>query len=287
MMAVADNWPATAVIPDAMYPDRPRAAESALLLRQVAMNGVHLQSSTHVKALRLQIEPFTLQIQVYAISHLINNPVAARGWPWYGTQYVRTCASFGYAYVTMLLSTPPDREIAVPLADLVSALQLLLPDDHLEALNETTGLLTNFIDHQFRLLQRQLIRRFYFFGLSASKGYIHSGSRQHPELINDQGYIFVDHFVSLLLAARFMPLTQQQQEVAEHDSFKIDTPVRIQWNELDSTLLKTFWSSSAARQELRQHLPPSADRVIVFHRGMGLASATGVYWQKKLDLLVR
>jgi hypothetical protein len=104
-----------------------------------------------------------------------------------------------------------------------------------------------------------------------------------------------------------------------------DIPVSINWSVLDDQLLTGFWqqqqqrqwsstssatstsstssdgsdsSTNISRQQqqqqrqrlpplpLREQLPPFSDRLLVFHRGVGVATAPGLYLAQKLDLLV-
>jgi len=109
------------------------------------------------------------------------------------------------------------------------------------------------------------------------------------------------------------------------ESMSADIPVRIDWKVLDDQLLQHFWqqqqqgpfastsidSSSSSidplssssdllwpsqqQEEQQQHvlaslsrddLPDFSDRLLVFHRGVGVATAPGLYLTQKLDMLV-
>jgi hypothetical protein len=92
-----------------------------------------------------------------------------------------------------------------------------------------------------------------------------------PDTASEQA--FLSHLLCLLLLGRYRPLTDAEEDAALRDSFTLTAPITIQYDKLDPTLLTTFWAGSAQRQEARALLPPSADRVLVFHRGVGRATA--------------
>lgn len=54
----------------------------------------------------------------------------------------------------------------------------------------------------------------------------------------------------------------------------------------DRRLLMDFWSSSMERRRVRLLLPDLADCCLVFHRGIEEVTATGLYINEKLDLLL-
>lgn len=65
---------------------------------------------------------------------------------------------------------------------------------------------------------------------------------------------------------------------------------------LDDSLLGTFWERQAQQQKQQKQqgqvmlgrplLPAFSDRLLVFHRGVGVATAPGLYLNQKLDLLL-
>ena len=54
----------------------------------------------------------------------------------------------------------------------------------------------------------------------------------------------------------------------------------------DKRLLTDFWSSSTERRRVRLLLPDLADCCLVFHRGIEEVTATGLYINEKIDLLL-
>jgi hypothetical protein len=60
----------------------------------------------------------------------------------------------------------------------------------------------------------------------------------------------------------------------------------VNWSYYDDKMLSAFWGSNPERRALRALLPDMADRVLVFHRGITVAQASGLYTGEKVDLLV-
>ena len=60
---------------------------------------------------------------------------------------------------------------------------------------------------------------------------------------------------------------------------------QVDWSYMDDKLMPRFWRSSPARRELRARLPDIADRILIFHRGVGTARMRGLLANEKLDLL--
>lgn len=84
-----------------------------------------------------------------------------------------------------------------------------------------------------------------------------------------------------------------------------DIPVTIDWDVLDQELMTHFWDnskqpiaasnsngSSDGTQQQQQLAEAAADRpwffdrLLVFHRGVGITTAEGIYLDKKLDILL-
>jgi hypothetical protein len=109
--------------------------------------------------------------------------------------------------------------------------------------------------------------------------------------------------VDLLLAARYTPLTAAQWRDARGSVFTSDIPLKIQWEALDPAPIRRHLGLDTAAAPGAPYrapagaagagagaawgaLPPFSDRVLVFVRGVGAASARGQYYSEKLDLLV-
>ncbi len=68
------------------------------------------------------------------------------------------------------------------------------------------------------------------------------------------------------------------------ERFMFHLPVKVNWEYFDSKLLTSFWSSNRERSDLRALLPEHADRILVFHRGIGVAEDSGRYISQKVWL---
>jgi hypothetical protein len=71
-------------------------------------------------------------------------------------------------------------------------------------------------------------------------------------------------------------------QVAQQEAFIFDIPVTVTWDALDPKLLRKLWAISPEHQKLKDKFAPEvADRLLVFHRGVGVAKAKGLYfWEK-------
>ncbi len=83
-------------------------------------------------------------------------------------------------------------------------------------------------------------------------------------------------------APSFLTHRPSQTQSAQQEAFIFDIPVTVQWNSLDSGLLQKLWALSPEHQKLKEKFAPEvADRLLVFHRGVGVAKAKGLYfWEK-------
>ena len=59
----------------------------------------------------------------------------------------------------------------------------------------------------------------------------------------------------------------------------------VKWSSLDPKLLRKLWAISPEHAALKDKFAPEvADRLLVFHRGVGVAKAKGLYFWEKVRL---
>ncbi|KAL6765110.1 hypothetical protein V8C86DRAFT_2461422 [Haematococcus lacustris] len=111
-------------------------------------------------------------------------------------------------------------------------------------------------------------------------------AQECADLDNREQRLVAD-LIQLMAAARFHLLSQEEWQLAVSESFMFDLPVDVNWGYMDPRLLTSFWQSSPEARALRSRLPACADRVLVFHRGVGMAEDSGLYISQKVDLLAQ
>jgi hypothetical protein len=98
---------------------------------------------------------------------------------------------------------------------------------------------------------------------------------------------FLRLLFDLMDTAHYQLLNQMHWEIATSENFMFFMPISIDWTALDEGFIKSFWEShAAARAELHDTLPKELqDKVLVFHRGVGVEKIRGRFINEKIDLL--
>ncbi len=96
----------------------------------------------------------------------------------------------------------------------------------------------------------------------------------------------LESLLALLTSAGFRPLTARGWELASSDAFTFDIPTGVRWAALDDSLLMGGMEAAVRSAAGGAELPWFSSRLLIFHRGVGQASARGRYLDQKLDLLV-
>lgn len=80
---------------------------------------------------------------------------------------------------------------------------------------------------------------------------------------------------------------QEEWQIATAEDFELTSPVTVNWDYMDPKMLSKFWTSNADRAQLRRTVPEEmADRILLFHRGIGSQRMSGLLVNQKLDLLM-
>jgi hypothetical protein len=98
---------------------------------------------------------------------------------------------------------------------------------------------------------------------------------------------FIADVYEVLRASHYTLLNKDEWDIATSEDFSVSHPVAINWAYMDSTMLERFWAADVERLTIRNDMPEEmADRILVFHRGVGVAKQSGLLIPQKLDLLV-
>jgi hypothetical protein len=94
---------------------------------------------------------------------------------------------------------------------------------------------------------------------------------------------FVEDFCSMMDAAHYRLLTQDEWDTALAEEFTFNMPVEVNWDVLDKSLLSRYWASHTQQ---RARLADVSDRILIFHRGVNTVHAKDMYIMDKIDLLI-
>ncbi|GFR47251.1 hypothetical protein Agub_g8937 [Astrephomene gubernaculifera] len=185
---------------------------------------------------------------------------------------------------------PPDRHIPVEFHEIYSLVKTGMSVSERTAFEQVAQLVESLYAQEFMLLKRNLKHNFLRFSAGAKDQPLLScrgGGLPTTAELDAAELKLVADWLQLMAAARFHVLTAAEWELAKADRFMLSLPVEVNWDYYDTRLLRSFWSSSPERRSLRALLPDQlADRVLVCHRGVGVAQASGLYGSQKLELLV-
>ncbi len=96
---------------------------------------------------------------------------------------------------------------------------------------------------------------------------------------------FLDRFVETISRANFIPLTQQDLDVANAEDYLFSLPVEVDWDRYDTRLMDGYFQDTDYLDGSREP-PKFARHALVFRRGIGIDRAEGLLFFQKLDLLV-
>ena len=96
---------------------------------------------------------------------------------------------------------------------------------------------------------------------------------------------FLGRFVEMISKANFIPLTQQDLDVASAEDYLFSLPVEVDWDRYDTRLMDAYFQDNAYADGSSQP-PDFARHAMVFRRGIGIDQTEGLLFFQKLDLLV-
>ena len=96
---------------------------------------------------------------------------------------------------------------------------------------------------------------------------------------------FLANFRKLMEKANFRLLSQADIDVAEAEEYLFSLPVQVDWDKLDREMLGRFFEKQSAANDGTSP-PRFAERILIFHRGVGVDKTTGYLILQKVDYLV-
>ena len=96
---------------------------------------------------------------------------------------------------------------------------------------------------------------------------------------------FLGRFVEMISKANFIPLTQQDLDVANAEDYLFSLPVEVDWDRYDTRLMDAFFQANHHSDGSSQPAE-FARHAMVFRRGIGVDRTEGLLFFQKLDLLI-
>jgi len=190
----------------------------------------------------------------------------------------------------LLIKCPPERHIAVEFSDIFRELnKSYIPLGEQEAYKRVAELIESLYAQKFMAQRRSLKTNFLMFSVGAKDQILPAKvgkSLPNKTDLDDKELKLVNDIMQLMAAARFHIMTEEEWDLSLNEDFKFYLPVEINYSFFEQRLLSRFWASEPERAELRTVLSDVADKMLVFHRGIGVAQDSGMFFQEKLDLLV-
>ena len=186
---------------------------------------------------------------------------------------------------------PPPRPRPRPLTLTLAPSSLLSPatlgaGDDAALFDRVARLLDATSTLEFAAIRRRLVRNFAPFAAAGSGRALPRRLDKpplSPAALDAREDAFLSDFHALLGAAHFRPLGATEWATAQAENFTFNSPVEVNWDALDTSLLARFW---AARPGERARAAPVADRILIYHRGVKTVRAEGRFIDDKVDLLV-
>ena len=103
---------------------------------------------------------------------------------------------------------------------------------------------------------------------------------QELEALSDR---FIDGLCALMQRAAFKLFSQREWQFAKSENFMFTLPVDVSWESLDSATISRLF---VRHPHLGLQAAQLARRVLVFHRGAGVAQLTSYFLEEKFDMLI-
>ena len=107
-----------------------------------------------------------------------------------------------------------------------------------------------------------------------------------PAEIEEREERFLDNFLRVMERGNFNPLTQEDIDLAEEESYLFTLPIVIDWDKLDDEVLTRYFSRHGYGKD-GDPAPDFARRILIFRRGIGIDSVEGLFLGEKVEMLLR
>jgi hypothetical protein len=192
--------------------------------------------------------------------------------------------------VVNTLVCPPEKHISVESAELKAALKARLDLGDRAQFDQLSQLMEGIANFDFYYLKKRMKENFLPFATGARHStYLQRQGRTLPTTpdLDDKEGKFIADVYEVLRASHYSLLDRDQWQIATSEDFSVSHPVAVNWAYMDSSMLQRFWAQDPERRAIRDDLPEEmADRILVFHRGVGVAKQSGLLIPQKVDLLV-
>jgi hypothetical protein len=181
---------------------------------------------------------------------------------------------------------PPEHFISVSAHDLSRVLAGNLSPDQQTAFVAFHRLVESTCQFEYLDVRNRLKKDFQPFAYAAARQPLPLARREAPpsdEYLDQEELDFVCGFDALMEAAHYSRLSQAEWETADREEFTFTMPVEVDWSKNDTSLMSRFWAAHPGQQAEAAEI---SDRILVFHRGIDTATASGLYIAEKIDLLV-
>lgn len=177
---------------------------------------------------------------------------------------------------------PPERHISVSDEDLVAYFTDVFGASLAPAVPVVHQLIEGICTSDFSGLRRRLQTDYEYFGAAAEA---RSDVALKPAKELDQQELrFLSDFTQLMEASQFRMLSKGEWEAAQAEDFLFTLPCDVKWDAMDTGMLRQYWSAFPAGRDSAPD--ETADRILVFQRGVEVATMQGSYFQLKVNLLI-
>ena len=183
------------------------------------------------------------------------------------------------------VTVEPEHYIPVPRQRLVDVLVQEFGDRG-KPMGDLSRLLEALLHFEFRELVGELKRDYLRFdpGRAIDLETMLGGELSEQKL-DEVERRFLKNFVETLGRANFIPLTQQDIDVAEAEDYLFSLPVEVDWSRFDSRLTE-FLFEDGTYVDGTSDPPEFARRALLFRRGVGVDRTQGFLFFQKLDMFV-
>ncbi|KAF6257530.1 hypothetical protein COO60DRAFT_1701817 [Scenedesmus sp. NREL 46B-D3] len=185
---------------------------------------------------------------------------------------------------------PPEKHVSVDSHELKMAIKNRLELEDRVVFDDLCKLMEGVANFDFFDLKDRMRTNFLPFASGARNSiYLQRSSKSLPTtaVLDQKEEEFIADVYEVLQASHYTLLTKEEWDLATQENFNLNLPMEVKWDYMDPNLLKKFWQSSPERRAIRANLPDCmADRILVFHRGIGTEKLSGLLIDQKLDLLM-
>eukprot|EP00882_Tetradesmus_deserticola_P018152 GHRQ01019478.1.p1 GENE.GHRQ01019478.1~~GHRQ01019478.1.p1 ORF type:complete len:266 (+),score=104.64 GHRQ01019478.1:211-1008(+) len=185
---------------------------------------------------------------------------------------------------------PPEKHVSVESHELKLAIKNRLELEDRDVFEDLCKLMEGVANFDFFDLKDRMRNNFLPFACSARNSiFLQRSSKSLPTtaVLDQKEAEFIADVYEVLRASHYTLLTKEEWDLATQENFNLNLPMEVNWNYMDPNLLHKFWHSSPERRAIRANLPDCmADRILVFHRGIGTGKLSGLLIDQKLDLLM-